>query len=750
MSHKWPRVALIATLPVLAIGAVAPGTANANPPGPSRVSVVLTDLSTNSFFARQPSLAWRSSAPTAAQTITVDSTRRYQEITGFGASLTDSSAWLIGTKLDQAQRDAVMRDLFGDQGIGLSFIRQPMGASDLSASGNYSYDDMPAGQTDPTLANFSIDHDRAYIIPLLLQARRINPQLTIMANPWSPPGWMKTSDNMVTGQLLPAAYQPLADYFAKFLNAYAAAGVPIQYITPQNEPMYEPATYPGMFLPAEQERDFIKNNLGPTLRANHIKTGIMGWDHNWDVFGYPETIYADPAAADFVAGTAWHCYAGDPTAQSLVHNDYPAKPAWETECSGGTWEGDDQAGFAGAMGLVVNASRNWAKGVIRWNMALDQNNGPTNNGCDTCRGVVTVAPDATGKYTYTKTVDYWALGQASKFVHPGARRVASNTFGAGDLQDVAFVNRDGSNAVVVFNAGATARDFQVNWGDKSFSYHLNGGAAVTFTWTGKQQGTPAPTAIGSVDIPLNGPVGPDGAPMVSVDSTMFGFQSQVKVGDQWLGYTLPTGGSLTPPTAETALPRDGWTVSASASSPDDPPGGAIDGNIATRWSTGHGMTPGDWFQLDLGKAQTFNQVVLDVGPSTGDFVRQYQLETSDDGVTWSDPIATGPGSTLTRILLPAVTARFVRLINQGSSGSWWSIHELNLLAPGAAPVATPTAGSGNGGVQRKTATMPDGTRLEVVYNSGRAVATFPVQWANTTYTYSLPVGAAAIFSTRSA
>lgn len=745
MSRKWPVVALVATLPVLAT--LTPGIASADPQTPSRVSVVLTDLSTNTFLAGQPSLAWRSSSPTTAQTITVDTTRRYQEITGFGASLTDSSAWLIGTKLDQTQRDAVMRDLFGSKGIGLSFIRQPMGASDLSASGNYSYDDMPAGQTDPTLANFSIDHDRAYIIPLLRQARQLNSQLTIMANPWSPPGWMKTSDNMVTGQLRPEAQQPLADYFVKFLQAYAAAGVPVQYITPQNEPMYEPATYPGMFLPAEQERDFIQNYLGPDLSANHIKTGVMGWDHNWDVFGYPETIYADPAAADYVAGTAWHCYAGDPTAQSLVHNDYPTKPAWETECSGGTWEGDDQAGFNGAMGLIVNSTRNWAKGVIRWNMALDQNNGPTNNGCDTCRGVVTVAPDATGKYTYTKTVDYWALGQASKFVHPGARRVASNTFGAGDLQDVAFVNRDGSTALVVFNAGTTARDFHVNWGDRSFSYHLDGGAAATFTWTGKQDATPDPAAIGSVDIPLNGPVGPDGPTMVTMDSTMFAFQSQVKIGNQWLGYTLPTGGSLTPPNAEVALPRDGWTVSASASSPDDPAPNAIDGDIATRWSTGHGMMPGDWFQIDLGKPQTFDQLVLDVGPSTGDFVRQYQVLTSDDGVTWSDPIATGPGSTLTRILLPPVTARFVRLVNQGSSGSWWSIHELNLLAPVAGAAAAPAAQGGNG-VQRKTATMPDGTQLQVVYNGGHTVATFPVQWGQATYTYRLPIGAAAIFSTR--
>ncbi|GIH17152.1 discoidin domain-containing protein [Rugosimonospora africana] len=745
MSHKWPLVALVAALPVLAL---TPSVATAHPDRPGDVSVVLTNLDNETFLARQPALSWQVTpagtvAPSDSQTITVDTTRQYQQITGFGASFTDSSAWLVGTKLDPKQRDAVMRDLFGSQGIGLSFLRQPMGASDFAVNGSYSYDDMPAGQTDPSLAHFSIDHDRAYILPLLRQARQINPRLTIMATPWSPPGWMKTSDSMVTGSLRTDAYQPLADYFTKFLQAYAAAGVPVQYVTPQNEPLYEPATYPGMFLPAAQEDDLVKNYLGPDLRAHHVNTGILAYDHNWDVVSYPETMYADPAAVGYVTGTAWHCYAGDATAQSVSHNDYPGEPAWQTECSGGTWEGDDHAGFAGALGLVINSTRNWAKGVIRWNLALDQNNGPTNDGCDTCRGVVTVAPDASGRWTYTKTVDYWGIGQVSKYVHPGARRVASNSFGAGDLQDVAFANPDGSTALVVFNSGTASRTFRVGWGDKSFGYTLPAGAAATFTWTGRQHGRPDPAAIGSVDIPLDGPGGSH--PLVNVDSGMLAFQSQVRVGGQWLGYTLPTGATLTPPTSQRALSRDGWSVSASASSPDDPAGNAIDGDPATRWSTGHGMTPGDWFQLDLGAPRTFDKLVLDTSGSSGDFVRQYQVLVSDDGVTWSDPIATGPGATVTQILTPPVTARFVRVVNQANSGSWWSIHELNVFAPG--PTTTAAAGSGSG-VQRKTATLPDGTQLLVVYNPGHAVASFPVAWGATTYTYRLPAGAAAIFSTR--
>jgi O-glycosyl hydrolase len=734
---------VIAAIPLVALGALAAPAAAAAPTTADTVSVYLTDLGTNTFLARQPAVSWQHAGqPPAGATITVDTRRRYQPITGFGASFTDSSAWLVGTRLDARQRDAVMRDLFSTQGIGLSFLRQPMGSSDFAVNGNYSYDDMPPGQTDPTLAHFSIDHDRAYIIPLLRQARRLNPQLTIMATPWSPPGWMKTTDSMIGGTLRPDAYQPLADYFTRFVEAYAAAGVPVRYVTPQNEPLYEPAGYPGMSLSASQEDSLISSYLGPELRAHDLPTGILGYDHNWDVISYPETMYADPAASPYTEATAWHCYAGDVTTQTVSHNDYPNKPAFHTECSGGEWEGDARAGFAAGLGLVINATRNWAQGVIRWNMALDQNNGPTNGGCLTCRGVVTVEPDASGNWTYIKTADYWALGQASKFVRPGARRVASNTLGAGNVEDVAFVNPDSSNALVAFNSGTAARTFGVRWGDRWFGYTLPGGAAATFTWSGTERGGVDPAAIGSVDIPLDNPDGSHA--LISYDASMLAAESQVRVGDQWLGHTLPTGAALIPPTTEVTLSRTGWTATA-ASDSGEAASNAIDGDPATRWSTGHGMQPGDTFQLDLGAPRTFNQIVLDTTGSPGDFVRQYQVSVSDDGVNWGQPIATGPGSTVTKILFPQVTARYIRIVNEGSSGSWWSIHELNVLAPaGPAPLPPPSSS-----VERRTATLPDGTRLLVVYNPGSTVATFSLVWGDTTYAYRLPGGAAAIFTTRS-
>jgi hypothetical protein len=244
------------------------------------------------------------------------------------------------------------------------------------------------------------------------------------------------------------------------------------------------------------------------------------------------------------------------------------------------------------------------------------------------------------------------------------------------------------------------------------------------------------------------PGGRDGSKaLITYDSSLLARQPQVRIGDQWLGYTLPTGASLAPPTGEVALPRDSWQASASASSSDDPPAKAIDSDAATRWSSGHGMQPGDWFQLDLGSTQTFNQLVLDTSASSGDFARQYEVYTSDDGTTWGKPMATGPGSAVTRILLPTTTARYIRVVNKANSGSWWSIHDLSVLSLDGKVISNADVTKG---VQRKSAQLPDGTRLSAAYNSGSGTAAFDFRWGGTTYSYRLPAGAAAIFTTRSA
>ena len=471
--------ATLAAAALVAGSVAALGTAHAATTG-TAVSVWETTADQSQLLAPQAGTSFAPGTGSASQTITVDPTTTYQSMTGFGASLTDSSAWLIA---NSPQRNAIMTKLFDpNSGIGLSFLRQPIGASDFSLS-QYSYDDMPAGQTDPTLADFSVAHDNAYILPLLQQALKLNPATTVMATPWSPPGWMKNSGSMVGGTLNSNDYQVYANYLVKFLQAYKAAGVPVALLTPQNEPEYSPSNYPGSTLTAAQETTLIGSYLGPAIKAAGLSTGILGYDHNWNDTGFPETILGDSTASQYTVGTAWHCYSGDPSAQTTVHNAFPSKDTYFTECSG-SQSANPANTFADSLdwqteNLIIGATRNWAKSVVTWNMALNPSGGPSMN-CTTCTGVVTVDNTA-GTAAYN--AEYYSLGQTSKFVKPGAVRINSNTFGSGNVEDVAFRNPDGSTALVVLNADtANAHTFGVTESGQSFSYTLPAKAVATFTW----------------------------------------------------------------------------------------------------------------------------------------------------------------------------------------------------------------------------------------------------------------------------
>ena len=441
-----------------------------------------SDLS--SALETQPALSFTHANSTSPLTITVDERSRFQTMDGFGISMTEGSAWLLHNRMPSAMSRDVMTKLFDpSKGIGLSFVRLPIGSTDLSLN-HYSYDDMPAGQSDPTLAKFSVAHDQAYILPVLKQALSINPGITIMATPWSPPGWMKTSDSMIGGTLNSGDYQVLADYLTKFIQAYDAAGVPIALITPQNEPEYSPSNYPGSTLTASQEASLIGDNLGPDLQKAGLSTKIIAYDHNWNDTTFPETVLGDPTAGPYTAGVAWHCYAGDPSAQTTVHDAYPNKDTYFTECSG-SQSSNPANTFSDSLdwqteNLIIGATRNWAKTVTTWNMALDPSGGPSMN-CTTCTAAVTVDNSA-GTATYN--AEYYVLGQASKFVKPGAVRIGSNTFGSGNLEDVAFQNPDGSDALIALNADtSSARTFNVEENGQYFTYTLPAGAVATFTWT---------------------------------------------------------------------------------------------------------------------------------------------------------------------------------------------------------------------------------------------------------------------------
>jgi glucosylceramidase len=483
------RMSPICLALVLLLAALLPaGAAAANAP----VRAWLTTGDKASLLAEQPASALGAPTPTAP-TIAIDLTRSYQRIDGLGASITDSSAHLLARS---PARDTIMRSLFDPRsGLGLSYLRQPMGASDFVAGPHYTYDDVAPGQTDFGLRHFSIAHDRAEILPLLRQARALNPALKIMATPWSPPAWMKTNDSLVGGRFKddPRVYRAYAQYFVRFLLEYRRAGVPIDAITLQNEPQNRaPSGYPGMDL-RDGEEARLAVEVGHALRRAGLHTKILGYDHNWSLHPndvgppddpanpeYARSLLSSPAAP-YLAGTAFHCYSGDPERQSALHDLFPQKDIYFTECSG-SLSGDPATTFPDTLHwhtrfLTVGAVRNWAKTVITWNLALDPSGGPHNGGCGTCFGVVTIDP-ATG--AATPTADYYVLGHVTRFIRPGAVRIASTV--AGNAWNVAFRNPDGSIVVVVVNDdwGTTAQQFNVSGVGQPFSYTLPAGAVATF------------------------------------------------------------------------------------------------------------------------------------------------------------------------------------------------------------------------------------------------------------------------------
>ena len=452
------------------------------------VSVWLTSNDQKKKMKAQRSIAF-STASAGSNVVFVDETQVYQEIEGFGASFTDSAAYLLNQVATPAARASAMNNLFTRKGmgIGVSFVRNPMGGSDL-ARFHYSYDDLAAGQTDPDLAQFSIAHDQVDIIPLMLRARQLNPQLKVMASPWSPPGWMKNSGSMIGGSLLPSMYGPFASYFVKYIEAYAAAGIPIDYISLQNEPLYVPADYPGMLMDAATQTLVLRDFVLPALAANNLSTRVQVYDHNWDRGDYPDAVLADTmiSSSPHVAGTAWHWYGGTAGAMTTTADRYPSMGNWVTEASGGTWISDQvQADFT----AITHAMRSDAKSFVKWGLALDQNRGPHAGGCGECTPLVTVNSNS-GKVTYP--IDFFTLGHYSKFVLPGARRVWSSN-GTG-IVSVAFVNPDGSRVLVAFNDTTSSNRFQVQWGERSFTYSLPGLNGATFRWSGRQTGSYAMSA----------------------------------------------------------------------------------------------------------------------------------------------------------------------------------------------------------------------------------------------------------------
>ncbi|MCH6163351.1 glycosyl hydrolase [Streptomyces sp. M600PL45_2] len=404
--------------------------------------------------------------------IAVDASARGQQFTGAGASLTEASAGLI-SRLPGGEREKLMKGLFSTDGdgIGLDYLRQPLGGSDFVARlPYYSYEDEQG--------SFSVERDRKEILPLLRQALGINSGIRVMGTPWSAPAWMKDSGKLEGGSLKPENYEAYADYLVKAVRAYAEEGVPVHDLTAQNEPLFE-TTYPSMGMSAAQQADFLRV-LDQKLGAAGLDTELFAYDHNWDKPEYPLEVLEKTDDIERVQGAAFHCYGGEPEAQQQVRD--AGGRVFFTECSG--TDSDEPANtFADSLkwqteNLVVRSLRSGAETVVLWNMALDKNGGPHFGNCGTrCNGVVEIDGGSVAK-----NAEYYSLGHVSKFVDRGARRIGSTTQQPGGVENVVFENPDGSRAAVVLNSAGSPRKFSVTESGHSLAYELPAGAVATFTW----------------------------------------------------------------------------------------------------------------------------------------------------------------------------------------------------------------------------------------------------------------------------
>jgi glucosylceramidase len=423
-------------------------------------------------------LAWKPAAGVAADAIVLDPRQTRQEVLGFGAAMTDAACFMLN-RLSSAERAPLMHDLFAPGEMGFNVCRTCIGASDYSCT-VYSFDD--SAEPDPDLRSFSIDHDKAYILPMLREARKANPELFLFSSPWSPPGWMKPDNTMLGGAMRKTSFAPYASYFLKFLEGYKAEGVIVDALTVQNETDAEQEGHmPACLWAQEQEMDFVKNHLGPALRKAHSSTKIWILDHNYSLWGRAIDELSDSDVYDFVDGIAWHGYVGEASAMTRVHDAFPEKHAYWTEGGPDVKQPDYQTDFTKWADTFNGILNNWARSITAWNLALDEEGRP-NVGPFSCGGVVTIE-NATHKIT--RSGQYWAFAHYSKHVKRGARVFATDGVGyggaGGAVSHCGFRNPDGSHVMTIANSGPERRA-QLLLGGSSLEIDLPADSVHTLEW----------------------------------------------------------------------------------------------------------------------------------------------------------------------------------------------------------------------------------------------------------------------------
>ena len=471
--HRTPLLLLLITL---SLGCKQSEITSTSRPADTANAVLwLTTPDKSVLFEKQDAALRFGEGTNSYPAVEVDDSQTFQTMDGFGYTLTGGSAMLLH-QMDTAARAALLEELFDtdEDNIGVSYLRVSIGASDLDDR-VFSYNDLPAGETDPKLERFSLEPDRAHLIPILKEILAINPNIKIMGSPWSPPTWMKTNNNSKGGSLKPEYHDAYAQYFVKYIKGMEAEGIPIDAITIQNEPLH-PGNNPSLLMLPEQQAEFIKNSLGPAFEAANINTKIILYDHNADRPDYPISILNDPEARKYVDGSAFHLYGGDIEALSKVHEAHPDKHLYFTEQWIGA-PGNFPADLAWHVrNLIIGAPRNWARNVLEWNLAADPDQNPhTEGGCTECLGAVTIDGNKV-----TRNPAYYIIAHASKFVRPGSVRVASSL--PASLPNVAYRTPEGHKVLIVLNEGKENKTFNIREKGKQVATSLAPGAVGTYVW----------------------------------------------------------------------------------------------------------------------------------------------------------------------------------------------------------------------------------------------------------------------------
>jgi glucosylceramidase len=435
----------------------------------------LTDPKSGILFQKQPCPSVPTGEPTEKISLYTDSL--YQSMDGFGFTLSQGSASHLLSMSDSA-RQSILKELFGsgENDIRISYLRLAVAASDLNAF-PFSYNDLKDPRaTDPTLTQFSLSYDTLDVLPILKQILAINPKVTLMASPWSPPTWMKDNRDTRGGSLLPEFEASYAQYLVKYIQEMDKRGFTIDALTIQNEPLH-PGNNPSLLMLPEQQARFIGQHLGPAFQQAGIKTKIIVYDHNADRPDYPITVLSDPKANSYIDGSAFHLYGGQIEALSEVHRAFPDKHLYFTEQwvgSPGNLEGDIAWHV---KNLIIGAPRNWAKTVLEWNLSSNPELTPHTDrgGCDRCLGAITIDGDEV-----SRNPAYYVIAHASKWVDPGSSRIGSTA--PKNLPNVAFTRPDGKKVVIVHNDSSKEIHFEIKENATTFPATLHAGATGTWIW----------------------------------------------------------------------------------------------------------------------------------------------------------------------------------------------------------------------------------------------------------------------------